>query len=134
MASITLRQLPTMTSGLPGSLTDEEHGFTASDNWVSTILPDSELTSGSPGFGYSHAGAHPVAAIVQHATGECVLTCARAKLFDPLGIAARGHGEARSAVPHRGMWQAHRVVSTDWVREATSSQVHSEGNPGGAYG
>ena len=89
MASVTLRQLLTMTSGLPGSSVDEELGFTASDNWIRAILHDSELSSGSPGFAYSDAGAHLVAAIVQQATGGSVLRYARDRLFDPLGIDTR---------------------------------------------
>ena len=85
-ASITLRQLLTMTAGIsgdPGGL-----NLTADDT-VSQIL--SYPMSNDPGvaFEYSNSSAHLVAAVLQNAVGRPILDYARAKLFDPLGIDTR---------------------------------------------
>jgi CubicO group peptidase (beta-lactamase class C family) len=89
VAAITLRQLLTMTSGLP---TDDEFYptvFTAGPrDWVREILAGG--LTGPPGtFQYSSAGSHLLSAILSEATGRSVLDYAREKLFDPLGISTR---------------------------------------------
>lgn len=85
-ASITLRQLLTMTAGIspdPVSL-----NLTADDT-VSQIL--SYPMSNDPGaaFEYSDSSAHLVAAVLRNAVDRPILDYARARLFDPLGIDSR---------------------------------------------
>jgi CubicO group peptidase (beta-lactamase class C family) len=85
-ASITLRQLLTMTAGISGD--DGGLNLTADDT-VSQIL--SYGMSNDPGvaFEYSDSSAHLVAAVLQNAVDRPILDYARAKLFDPLGIDTR---------------------------------------------
>jgi len=80
-ASITLRQLLTMTSGISG-----DH---PSEDAVSYILGYG--TSNDPGvtFEYSNSNAHLVAAVLQEAVGRPILEYARERLFDPLKIDTR---------------------------------------------
>ena len=91
---ITLRQLLTMTSGLPA---DPPNGadlpFMASRDWVGTILRTGVTSEPGSGFAYSSAGSHLLAAVLTHATGMSVLDYARPRLFDPLGIDTRNAAE-----------------------------------------
>ena len=80
-ASITLRHLLTMTSGISG-----DH---PSEDAVSHILGYG--TSNDPGvtFEYSNGNAHLVAAVLQEAVDRPLLDYARERLFDPLKIDTR---------------------------------------------
>jgi len=82
---ITLRQLLTMTSGLP---TDEAFYLQVLDqpDWVRYMLASGPATAPSAEFAYSSAGSHLLSAILQHATGMTTLEYARERLSDPLGI------------------------------------------------
>jgi CubicO group peptidase (beta-lactamase class C family) len=102
-AAITLRQLLTMTAGLPAGHTGRLHDpgggdlllatdsapWLLSENWVRSILADRLEQSPGEGFAYSHAGSHLLSAILTEAVGTSVLDYARAKLFDPIGITSR---------------------------------------------
>jgi CubicO group peptidase (beta-lactamase class C family) len=102
-AEITLRQLLTMTAGLPaghtGTLHDPGGGdlllatdsapWLLSDHWVRSILSDRLEQVPGERFAYSHAASHLLSAILTEAVGTSVLDYARAELFDPLGIASR---------------------------------------------
>lgn len=87
----TLRQLLTMTAGLPGSLTNEQRvvGFSTKPDWVRAIVRSIPPAEAPPRFTDSDADAHLVAAALEQATGQSVLDYARAKLFGPLGIDTR---------------------------------------------
>jgi CubicO group peptidase (beta-lactamase class C family) len=94
LARVTVEQLLTMTSGLPGddpsiggdwSLMDR---LIHSRDWVRHIL--SRRLAANPGtsFAYSNATSHLLSAIVADATGQSTLEFARARLFGPLGISS----------------------------------------------
>jgi CubicO group peptidase (beta-lactamase class C family) len=93
VAAITLRQLLTMTSGLPPD-DDPYLGRVqvTKQDWVRAILAHG--ISGQPGeFQYSSAGSHLLSAILSQATHRSVLQYAREKLFDPLAITTRPAAE-----------------------------------------
>lgn len=83
-AAITLEQVLTHTAGFPALGLDDEWGMT--DDWVGSVLASHDKESKVGTFAYSDAGAHLVAAVLAETTGVPVLTYAREKLFDPLGI------------------------------------------------
>lgn len=86
VAKITLRQLLTMGSGLPGD--EDRDVFTQASDWVAGILRQG--VTGTPNtFNYGNAGPHLLSAILARATGRSVLDYARAKLFDPLRVVTR---------------------------------------------
>jgi len=88
VASLTLRQLLTMTAGLDPDRPDASVGpWFQSTNFVGSILRQGSQGTGQ--FGYSSATTHVLAAVLVHATGRPVLDYAREKLFDPLGIQTR---------------------------------------------
>jgi CubicO group peptidase (beta-lactamase class C family) len=84
VASITLEQLLTMTSGI-----DDSHVFMSTDNPVEYILERGIDPTLQGSFTYSDAGVHLVAAVLTEVTGQSLLVYARSKLFDPLGIDTR---------------------------------------------
>lgn len=85
-ASITLRHLLTMTSGISGDDAVMRH---PSEDAVSHILGYG--TSNDPGvtFEYTNGNAHLVAAVLREAVDRPILEYAREKLFDPLKIDTR---------------------------------------------
>ena len=88
VASITLRQLLTMTAGLDRDGPNSSSGpWVESTDWVRNILRQG--SDGSGQFGYSLATSHLLAAILVKATGRSVLDYAREKLFEPVGIETR---------------------------------------------
>ena len=85
-ASITLRQLLTMTSGISG----DPGGLNLyADDTMSQILAYPMGNDPGVAFEYSNSSAHLVAAVLQNAVDQPVLDYARARLFDPLGIDTR---------------------------------------------
>ena len=84
-ASIPLRQLLTMTSGI------SEEGFNlTADDPVAQILSFGMLNDPGVAFAYSEgSSAHLVAVVLQNAVDRPLLDYAREKLFDPLGIDTR---------------------------------------------
>jgi CubicO group peptidase (beta-lactamase class C family) len=85
---ITLRQLLTMTSGLPGDDSSSPQTSRPGSDWIRDILVRG--VDGPPGhFRFSSANSRLLSAILSQATGRSTLAYAREKLFDPLGIATR---------------------------------------------
>jgi CubicO group peptidase (beta-lactamase class C family) len=93
VARVTLRQLLTMTGGFPdtSSGVGEDQLYAAPDQ-TRFALTHQDQTPGEL-FRYSDYGAHLLAPILVHATGQSVLAYARAKLFDPLDIMTRPAAE-----------------------------------------
>ena len=93
LRQVTLKQLLTMTSGLAGddsSLGGDDQVWDRmfqSGDWVRHILSRRLVSAPGAEFAYSSASSHLLSAVVADATGQSTLAFARAKLFDPLGIA-----------------------------------------------
>jgi CubicO group peptidase (beta-lactamase class C family) len=85
MATVTVRQLLAMTSGLAGDPAEEDALFRSPD-WVRQILGRRLISEPGARFAYSSAGSHLLSAIVAAATGQSTLAYARTRLFTPLGI------------------------------------------------
>ena len=85
-ASITLRQLLTMTAGISG---DDSGLNLIADDTVSQILSFGMSNDPGVAFEYSNSSSHLVAAVLRNAIDRPILDYARAKLFDPLGIDTR---------------------------------------------
>lgn len=84
VASITLRQLLTMTAGIA----DSGMGVESADP-VGDILSYGLVSEPGAQFVYSDTGAHLVAAVLAEAIDRPMLDYAREKLFDPLEIRTR---------------------------------------------
>ena len=144
---ITLRQLLTMTSGLP--FTDkipDMPRWLKSKNWVEYLLT---LPLGcQPGekFSYSSGNTHLLAAVIDQCLDAKLREFAQTELFDPLGfgnpyweIDPQGipFGSANLFLPIRdmlkigclylqkGFWQGKQLISQEWVSESTTSKVYA---------
>ena len=85
VGAITLQKLLTMTAGLP----EDDQGnprLPDEKNWVRGILAHGTDQPQPAKFAYSSLGSHLLAAILEQNTGQPLMTYAREKLFDPLGI------------------------------------------------
>jgi CubicO group peptidase (beta-lactamase class C family) len=86
-ARVTVKQLLTMTSGLPANnATGVDDALWNSPDWVRYILGRRLETDPGTRFAYSDQGAHLLSAMVANASGQSTLAFARTHLFDPLGI------------------------------------------------
>jgi CubicO group peptidase (beta-lactamase class C family) len=123
--AITVRQLLTMTGGLPGD--DPTTGgdlrlstrLFHSRDWVSHILGRPLTATPGTSFAYSNASSHLLSAIVADATGQSTLAVARARLFGPLGIhsdhAFQPQAEAQTATP--AQQRAYQQAAVAWPRD-----------------
>lgn len=97
VAAITLRQLLTMTAGLPPDQANGDPPASLSGrDWVGNILRAGTVAPPGRSFAYSSAGSHLLSAILTHATGKSALDYARPHLFGPLGIDTRNAAEPRT--------------------------------------
>jgi CubicO group peptidase (beta-lactamase class C family) len=89
VAAITLRDVLSMTAGLPADDGGDPGPWVDGADWVRSILKRGTDQAPKTGFAYSSASSHLLAAILVQATGQPLLDYARAKLLDPLGIKTR---------------------------------------------
>jgi CubicO group peptidase (beta-lactamase class C family) len=125
LRAVTVRQLLTMTGGLPGD--DPTTGgdvrlstrLFRSRDWLGHILGRPLADNPGTTFAYSNASSHLLSAIVADATGQSTLAYARAKLFGPLGIhsdnAFQPRAERLTATP--AQQQAYQRAAVAWPRD-----------------
>ncbi len=101
VASITLRQLLTMTAGLP----DSGMSLDSADP-VGDILSYGLVSEPGAQFGYTDTGAHLVAAVLAEAIDRPILDYAREKLFDPLELTPGRRGRAGHRIGRKRIRQA----------------------------
>ena len=115
VAAVTLRELLTMTAGLPA---DEESGpGPLREDWVREILRRGTVQTPGAGFAYSSVSSHLLAAILVEATGRPVLSYAREVLFDPLGIDTAPAFEPVMAPDRAEPREAYDAASFAWPRD-----------------
>ena len=123
VGAITLRQLLTMTAGLPPDQANGEPPDSLSGaDWVSNILRAGTAAPPGNAFAYSSAGSHLLSAILTQATGMSALDYAQPRLFDPLGI------DTRNAVQPRVKDRSSPIPAYDkagfgWLRDPTGVQL-----------
>jgi CubicO group peptidase (beta-lactamase class C family) len=86
-AAVTLREVLTMTAGLPPDEFGDPTGLSGPDV-VAGVVSAPPAPQGED-FAYSSAGSHLLSAILVQATGRPVLEYTREVLFDPLGVQTR---------------------------------------------
>jgi CubicO group peptidase (beta-lactamase class C family) len=108
--SITVRQLITMSAGLPTDDVFYRSVFDTPKDWVATILSTGTTDAGAGSFSYSSAGSHLLSAVLSDATGRSLLDYAREKLFDPLGIDTVPAAEPVALVKNRAQYERARFA------------------------
>jgi CubicO group peptidase (beta-lactamase class C family) len=121
---VTVRQLLTMTGGLPGD--DPSTGgdqrlsrrLFQSRDWVGHILGRPLAATPGTTFAYSNASSHLLSAIIADATGQSTLVVARARLFSPLGIHSDDAFQPLAGHPPTpAQLQAWRQAAVAWPRD-----------------
>jgi CubicO group peptidase (beta-lactamase class C family) len=113
--AITLRQLLTMTGGLP-----EDPPYrrpVTSGDWVAEILERGTAQRPGAGFSYSSVSSHLLAAALVEATGRSVLDYAREKLLDPLGVDTRPAFQPRILPGEPDPRRAYERAGFAWPRD-----------------
>lgn len=145
----TLRQVLTMTAGVPDDSARNAAPPGPADDWARYALTLGPQRPPGAGFVYSTTGSHLLSAVLTQATGLSALDYARQELFGPLGISRDpgwradpqgrqlgGTGLSLSAEEMvalgrlylaGGRWNARQLLSPGWVADATTSQVPTGG-------
>jgi CubicO group peptidase (beta-lactamase class C family) len=151
----TLRQVLTMTAGIPDDGVRDRDPPAPGDDWVSYALTLGPQHPPGAGFVYSTTNSHLLSAVLMQATGVAPLEYARRTLFGPLGIDPApdwatdpqgrqlgGTGlvldaEQMLAIGRLylagGRVAGQQVVPAAWIADATTAHV-ATGGPVGGYG
>jgi CubicO group peptidase (beta-lactamase class C family) len=124
LRKVTVRQLLTMTGGLPGD--DQPTGgdvrlsrrLFRSRDWVAHVLGRPLAYDPGTTFAYSNASSHLLSAIVADTSGQPTLAVARARLFGPLGIHSDNVFQPRAVKPPTpAQVQAYQQAAVAWPRD-----------------
>ncbi len=163
LKTATIKNLLCMQLGIewhehdrPFDMTNSTLQLEYSEDWVQFVLDQPMDYAPGEKWVYSSGGSHLMSAIIKKATGKTIDEYAREHLFEPLGIKAfhwkktpkglpdtegglylRSEDLAKIGMLHLqgGMWEGQRILSKDWVREATRMHVkdHVPGPNGYGY-
>jgi CubicO group peptidase (beta-lactamase class C family) len=149
LAVMRLRHLLSMSTGHDGDTTGRLRDGEGS-NWVRAFLAQPVEHAPGTHFVYNSGATYLVSAIVQKVTGQTVLDYLGPRLFGPLGIQnptwesspqginVGGWGLnittediARFGLLYlqKGVWRGQRLLSEEWVTEATAKQISNGDNP-----
>ena len=141
LKAVTVHDLLTMNCGH-----ETEASFRGSDDWVASFLAHPVVHKPGTWYCYNSLGTYMLSAIVQKLTGEKVLDYLTPRLFEPLhietpvwdespqGINAGGWGlqlktedmaKFGQLFLQKGVWNGKRLVSEEWIAEASKYQVPS---------
>jgi len=144
---ITLRQLLTMTSGIP--FTDkipEMPRWLKSKNWVEYLLSLPLVCKPGERFSYSTGNSHLLAAVLHRALEGKLYQFAQDELFSPLGIEKPYWEIDPQGIPfggtnlfltiqemvklgylylRNGLWNGVQLLPRQWVIESTTAKVHA---------
>ena len=142
LKSATLRHLLTMSTGSRFN----EVGSMLDDNWVRMFMETTPKFEPGTEFEYNSLNTYMLAAAVTRRAGMSVCQYLKPRLFDPLhieeyswetcprGVEKGGWGlslKAEDAAKigllylNKGVWEGKRLLSEDWVREATKLQIET---------
>jgi CubicO group peptidase (beta-lactamase class C family) len=120
----------------------------ASNDWTKYVLDKPMVAEPGSEFVYCSGCSHVLMALVNATGGVGAPEFARQYLLEPIGIMGEYWELASEGIPiggwglnitprqmarlgylylHEGQWQGKQVVSADWVRQATQSQVEQTG-------
>ncbi len=140
---IRLRHLLSMTTGLESTSGEGYGAWVSAGDWTAAALGRPLLGPPGEGFRYSTGNSHVLAAVLERATGEDLLTFARRRLLDPLGMGPVTWQESPEGVrfggnnltmPPRdlarvgwmllqgGRWGDRQVVPAAWIERSTRRQ------------
>jgi CubicO group peptidase (beta-lactamase class C family) len=152
---ITVRSLLTMTSGLDWNYQTDYARLEASDDPLALTLSQPVIAEQGSVYVYNSGGSHVLGVILETVTGQHLEAYADTVLFGPLGIergrwretpqgdAIGGYGlyltprdMARLGLLYlqEGRWDGKRLLSANYIAEATSPQSAGDPTGGTPYG
>ncbi|MBN2086251.1 MAG: serine hydrolase [Anaerolineales bacterium] len=153
--SMTVEDLLTMRSGLDWHDSDQDFSnIFRSTDWVQFMLDLPMVASPGTGFTYCSGCTNLLSAVLQEATGETARNFGGEALFQPLGISdldweddpkgisiggwglfitPRDMAKLGYLYLRGGEWDGRRILSADWVREATREHTTTDGALGYGY-
>lgn len=141
---ITVRHLLTMSSGVAFN----EIGAIAGDDWLKLFLESNRQFEPGGRFAYNSMNTYVLSAIVQERSGETLFDYLKARLFTPLGIrnvywepspqgitkggwglylCAEDMAKLGQLYLNGGMWEGTRIISGEWLKEASAKQIEGAG-------
>ena len=141
LAAMRVRHLLTMGGG---HSVEPEYGKAPDGNWARTFLAAPVEHEPGTHFLYSTVSTYMVSAIVKKATSQDIVEYLKPRLFEPLGIAEPRTGRCPRGIPiggsgmymttndiaklgqlylQKGVWQGKRLLSAEWIAEATSKRI-----------
>lgn len=147
LAAMRVKDLLTMSTGHDKDSTPSLRN-SPETNWIKSFLALPVEHEPGSFFVYNSGATYMLSAIIQKLTGETVLNYLTPRLFKPLnivgadwevdpnGINTGGWGlrlktediaKFGQLLIQKGMWNGKRLVSEDWIKDATSAQVESKG-------
>lgn len=145
LTKMRVRHLLSMATG---HAQDTLGRITESEEWVKSFLSLSVEYEPGTHFVYNSGATYMLSAILQRVTGQTLLEFLKPRLFDPLGIRNASWETCPKGIStggwglsivtediakfgmlylQKGLWEGNRLLSEEWVEEATSAQV-SNGN------
>ncbi|WP_329213457.1 beta-lactamase family protein [Streptomyces sp. NBC_01485] len=146
--AMRIRHLASMTSGHEAETLDRARALDPDDLVRGFLLLPPERDPGTV-FAYNQPATYALAAILQRVTGQTLTAYLRPRLLDPLGIGETGwltdrtgrelgfsglHAAtdalARLGLLYlgEGLWEGKRLLSPEWVAEATRSHIPTAGH------
>lgn len=151
---MTLEDFLTMRTGLDWSEDDIPSMYQSRD-WVKFVLDKPMKTQPGSQFNYCTGCTHVLSAILQQKTGMKTEDFAQKVLLEPLGIINYSWDTDPAGVSyggwglfltpremaklgylylHNGQWDGKQIVSTDWVKTATTMHTSTDSEIGIGYG
>lgn len=151
---ITIEHLVTMQAGLERTSGGNYGAWISSPNWVADALSRPIVAEPGGRMLYSTGTFHVLGAVLSEVSGQSLLSLARSRLGDPLGIEIPawtrdpqgrylGENEMALTLPAmarfgelylaRGSWQGEQVLSRDWIDRSLEPRTRSPFS-GLAYG
>lgn len=148
--SLTVRHLLTMSSGVVFA----EAGAVVEENWVKSFMESGFRFAPGEGFAYNSMNSYMLAAIVTRVTHTSLMEYLEPRLFAPLGIgnafwekcprgiekggwglylSAESMAKLGQLLLNRGVYNGYRIVSEEWVTEATAVQNRTPASLGTPY-
>ncbi|MCX4767539.1 beta-lactamase family protein [Streptomyces sp. NBC_01275] len=152
--AMRVRHLPSMTSGHEAETYDRARALDQVELVRGFLLLPPDRDPGTV-FAYNQPATFTLAAILQRVTGQSLTAYLRPRLLDPLGIGEVGWLKGRSGRElgfsglhgatdalarlgqlylDEGVWEGKRLLSREWVAEATRAHLPTAGYMGDAGG
>ncbi len=146
LKAITIKDLLTMNCGHETEVKIDRINILKPADWAEEFLAHPVTKTPGTWYCYNSMGTYMLSAIVQKVTGEKVVDYLNTRLFAPLGIQKPKWEESPQHINcggwglylktedmakfgqlflQKGVWNGKRIISEEWVNEASKSQVPS---------